>query len=229
MVVKEVWITRHGFREDWVNPNPPLPTHLVNDPPLSEFGRQQAKELGEYLRDKHIDRIYSSPFYRVLETVYPLVDECHIPLFIDNSMTEWYGLAHDRYLPPAPISELKKLFPKLDTSHTSTIPLPTGIETEKDCHIRVKEGLDKLIAYLDQQDVHTILLAGHAASVICAVRALLNQGSYEVRSGTCSLSRFIRQDDGSWKILQNGDCSHLSQGEQRSWTFAGDVPDYEKK
>ncbi|CAO3689878.1 unnamed protein product [Rhizopus stolonifer] len=229
MVVKEIWVTRHGFREDWVNDNPSLPTHRKNDPTLSQLGRQQAQELKDYLKDKSIDRIYSSPFYRVLETVYPLVEECNIPLFTDNSMAEWYGLAHGTYLPPAPNSELKQLFPKLDNSHSSSIPIPTNAETEDDCHVRVKEGLDKLVAFLNEQDIKTILLAGHAASVICAVRALSNQASYPVRSGTCSLARLIRNEDLSWTIVENGNCEHLSQGEQRSWHFSGNVPDYEQK
>lgn len=86
MSVQEIWVVRHGFREDWVNDNPPLPTHLRNDPPLSDFGREQARELTQYLKTKSIDRIYSSPFYRVLETVYPLVQECDIPLYIDYAM-----------------------------------------------------------------------------------------------------------------------------------------------
>lgn len=86
MVVKEVWVVRHGFREDWVNNDPPLPTNLRNDPPLSQLGREQAQELAHYLKTKNINRIYSSPFYRVLETVYPLVQETNIPLYIDYAM-----------------------------------------------------------------------------------------------------------------------------------------------
>ncbi|KAI7880252.1 histidine phosphatase superfamily [Mucor mucedo] len=232
MVLKEIWVARHGFREDWVNDNPPLPTNLRNDPPLSDFGRQQSLELAAYLKDKSIDRIYSSPFYRVLETVYPLVLECDMPLFIDNAMAEWYGLTHGRYLPCAPLPELKKLFPKLNIEHhSSSIPLPTEVETEHDCHLRVKKGLDILVDELDSDkgQPQTILLSGHAASAICAVRALLNDSHFYVNTGTCSLSRLIRQDDKTWKIMENGDCSHLSQGEQRSWMFSGDVPDYELK
>lgn len=130
------------------------------------------------------------------------------------------------------MAELKQLFPKLDIkNHTSSIPLPTDTETEHDCHLRVKKGLDILIYTLDsdKEQPHTILLSGHAASAICAVRALLNDSHYPARTGTCSLSHLIRQDDNTWKLLENGDCSHLSQGEQRSWMFSGDVPDYELK
>jgi transcription factor C subunit 7 len=88
MTIKEIWIVRHGYREDWVTDTPHLPTHLKNDPPLSELGRKQAQELADYLKNKSIDRIYSSPFYRVLESVYPLVQgrDGNLPLYIDYSM-----------------------------------------------------------------------------------------------------------------------------------------------
>ncbi|KAI9262736.1 histidine phosphatase superfamily [Sporodiniella umbellata] len=229
MVLKTIWVTRHGFREDWVNVDPPLPTNLLQDPTLSKVGRQQAQELKTHLQDKSIQRVYSSPFYRVLETVSPLVEECNIPLFIDNSMAEWYGMAYEKYLPPATNSELMELFPRLDLSHQSSVPIPTGAETKEDCHKRLKVGLDKLVHDLDNQNVQTVLLSGHAASVICAVRALLNQEQYPVRSGTCSLSRLTRNEDLSWELHENGNCDHLSQGEQWSWRFSGEIPDYAKK
>lgn len=85
-MLKEIWITRHGYREDWVTPTPHLPTQLSHDPPLSELGLAQAEELGEFLQDKGIQRVYSSPFYRVLQTVSPLIAKTHIPLYIDFSM-----------------------------------------------------------------------------------------------------------------------------------------------
>ncbi|GAN05132.1 phosphoglycerate mutase family protein [Mucor ambiguus] len=229
MVVQEVWVLRHGYREDWVNDTPFLPTNLRNDPPLSELGRKQSQEVANYLKDKSINRIYSSPMYRVLETVYPLVEACDTPLFVDYSMAEFYGIAHGSYLPVASLTELKQLFPKLNiTDHTSSIPLPSGVETVHECHLRVKRGLDKLIAELDAEpdSPHTILLSGHAASAIAAVRALLRDSNYAVRCGTCSLSRLVRQQDGTWSLVENGSCAHLSDGEQRSWMFSGDIPDY---
>lgn len=232
MVVQEVWVVRHGYREDWVNETPFLPTNLCNDPPLSELGRKQSQQVANYLKDKSINRIYSSPMYRVLETVYPLVEECDIPLFVDYSMGEFYGIAHASYLPVAPLIELKQLFPKLNiTDHESSIPLPSSVESVHECHLRVKKGLDKLIANLDAEpnSPHTILLSGHAASAIAAVRALLRDSNYAVRCGTCSLSHLVRQEDGTWSLMENGNCDHLSDGEQRSWMFAGDIPDYDYK
>jgi transcription factor C subunit 7 len=148
--------------------------------------------------------------------------------FLHFAHSEWYGKAHGRYLPCASLPELSNLFPGLDTKHHSSIPLPNGIETAHECHVRVKKGLDLLMAELDQKDLDCILLAGHAASAICAVRALLRDANYPVRCGTCSLSHLIRNQDGTWALEVNGSCDHLSQGEQRSWMFSGDVPDYEQ-
>lgn len=143
--------------------------------------------------------------------------------------SEWYGAAYDHYLLPAPTEELKKHFPHINTDHVSSIELPSGIETVKDCHDRVRKGVERLLEKLDSGDgPSTILLAGHAASVICAIRGLLKDERYPVRCGTCSVSKLVRKQDG-WELVINGDCSHLSDGEQRSWTFAGDIPDYEKK
>ncbi|KAI8971722.1 histidine phosphatase superfamily [Mycotypha africana] len=231
MGVKEIWVVRHGFREDWVNDDPYYPTGLRNDPTLSDSGRKQSQELAEFLKDKNIDRVYSSPFYRVLETVYPFIEKSNVPLYVDYSMAEWYGKAHGRYLPCAPLVELKKLFPKLNIDdHHSCIPLPNGIETVQECHVRVKKGLDLLLKQLDSEPnpPHSIVLAGHAASAICAVRGLLKNANYPVHCGTCSLSKLVRSDNGaSWELVMNGSCDHLSEGEQRSWMFTGDVPDYE--
>ncbi|CAO3646799.1 unnamed protein product [Cunninghamella echinulata] len=234
-MLKEIWITRHGFREDWVNPTPSYPTHLPYDPPLSSFGLEQAKELGHFLKDKNIQRIYASPFYRVLQTVQPLTEHTQLSVHLDYAMSEWYGTAYETYKAPASIDLLQSLFPtmKIEKEYKSSIPLPIGSETELKCHERTKKGLNQLIHQLDseEKDVQVILLAGHAASVICAVRGLLNDNDKVVKCGTCSLSRLIRRDNDSnqWDLVLNGDCHHLSKGEQRSWMFKGDIPDYEKK
>ena len=86
MGVQEIWICRHGFREDWINENPPLPTGIKTDPTLSKEGIGQAQEVANYLKNKPIDRIYSSPSFRVLQTVYPLVEASDIPLYVDYLM-----------------------------------------------------------------------------------------------------------------------------------------------
>ena len=53
-----------------------IPTGIPTDPPLASYGVEQAKELADFLcaLEPPIDRIYSSPFYRCLQTLKPATD-----------------------------------------------------------------------------------------------------------------------------------------------------------
>jgi alpha-ribazole phosphatase len=44
------------------------------DPPLTELGRAQAQGVAEMLKDVKIDRAFSSPFQRTLDTAAPLLE-----------------------------------------------------------------------------------------------------------------------------------------------------------
>ncbi|KAH8547775.1 hypothetical protein BGW37DRAFT_509445 [Umbelopsis sp. PMI_123] len=100
------------------------------------------------------------------------------------------------------------------------------METMRQVHERVQAAMDKLVKQCDSK-YEQVVLFGHAASVICAVRALLGDWSFYVNAGTCSISKLERQEDGKWKLILNGSTEHLSQGNVRSWMFDGDVPSYE--
>ncbi|KAI8075257.1 histidine phosphatase superfamily [Gongronella butleri] len=231
-MVKEIWITRHGFREDWVNPTPFYPTGLTFDPPLSAEGRQQAEELAVFLKDKQIQHVYTSSFYRVLETVRPLAEATQVPVSIDYLLSEWYGHQYQEYRRPAPVETMQGLFPSLAwAAHESSVPCPSGTESMEECHARTHEGIHRLIAHLDttRPEVERILFAGHAATVITAVRALLKDSQFYVNAGTCSVSKLVRDeaDPQKWHLVVNGDCAHLSGGEQRAWMFSGNMPKYD--
>lgn len=51
-------------------------TQIPTDPPLAAYGVQQSKELAEHLCNLNppIDVIYSSPFYRCLQTLKPTTE-----------------------------------------------------------------------------------------------------------------------------------------------------------
>ena len=124
---------------------------------------------------------------------------------------------------------MKSFFPKLDIDHhTSAVPFTADKITDQQVHKRVKKGIDVLMHRLDAEPnpPHTILLAGHAATVICAARALTNNTQLDVRNGLCSLSRLLRQPNGSWELIENGNCDHLSGGDQKLWCFPHVIPDY---
>ncbi|UNI14347.1 C6 zinc cluster transcription factor-like protein [Purpureocillium takamizusanense] len=84
MPLEKIYVTRHGFRSNWlVDPATgayhaylPSPTGIPADPTLTSHGVKQSRELAKHLMtlDPPIDAVYSSPFYRCLETLKPFVD-----------------------------------------------------------------------------------------------------------------------------------------------------------
>ncbi|KAA6412089.1 MAG: phosphoglycerate mutase [Lasallia pustulata] len=83
MVLTTIYLTRHGFRVNWtLNPatgeyhtNVPSPTRIPSDPPLAAYGVEQATQLAARVAtlDPPVGAVYSSPFYRCLETLRPVV------------------------------------------------------------------------------------------------------------------------------------------------------------
>ncbi|KHN96224.1 phosphoglycerate mutase family protein [Metarhizium album ARSEF 1941] len=54
----------------------PSPTGIQGDPALTSHGIDQAKELARHLEtlDPAVEKVYSSPFYRCLQTMVPFMD-----------------------------------------------------------------------------------------------------------------------------------------------------------
>jgi transcription factor C subunit 7 len=83
------------FRSNWTTDNEgnysssiTSPTGIASDPPLAAYGVEQAKELAEHAAtlDPPVERIYSSPFYRCLETINPLAEKLDMPILPDNGI-----------------------------------------------------------------------------------------------------------------------------------------------
>jgi transcription factor C subunit 7 len=79
--------------------------------------------------------------------------------------------------------------------------------------------MQEIISRCDAEgQIKSILLVGHAASLIAGVRAVLQDRLLAVNCGTCSLTKLIREGD-KWILKFNGDCSFLNDGEERNWSF----------
>lgn len=87
-----------------------LPVRIENrpgtpaDPPLSESGKNQATALAEWFADEPVDRIYSSPLRRALETALPLVQGRELEIEIEPSVAE-FDRDSSSYIP---LEELKE-------------------------------------------------------------------------------------------------------------------------
>ncbi|GAM90731.1 hypothetical protein ANO11243_087760 [Dothideomycetidae sp. 11243] len=263
MVLKTIYVVRHGFRSNWVvNPstgeythNFPTPTGIPSDPSLASHGVEQATELASHLcyLTPPVDAIYSSPFYRCIQTLAPTLSQLNsrrekssrLRIRLDTGLAEFYGLARFDHPRPATLDVLQKHFPNAldDTYRESSIESSKSGESIGTLHDRVAYAIHKIIERADADGTETILLCTHAAVMICLGRVLTGnmpplESDDDFKCATCSFSKFLWDSEkpehvpdvnwkghgvqGRWECEVNGDCSFLTEGEERGWSFAMD-------
>lgn len=122
----------------------------------------------------------------------------------------------------ASVEVLKKHFPIIDTSYNPIQPNTFVSETQDELHTRTAKFIEELVARLDAENPETeaVLLVTHAATKIALGRALLQDPSCEIRTGTCSLDTYTRKSgSGSWEAVSIGETGFLSKGEEMHWGF----------
>jgi probable phosphomutase (TIGR03848 family) len=107
---------------------------------LTDLGRSQAKDLAQRLKAVKIDRIYSSPLTRCLETITPLANEVGKKINTDESFIEMdYGLWSGE--------KLSKLSKKSEWAQIQRDPtkfrFPEG-ESFKEMHRRVSNRISEI-------------------------------------------------------------------------------------
>ncbi len=87
----ELYLIRHGQS---VNNAGVLPR--VADPPLTDIGVEQARWVGESLKDEGITRLYCSPMLRTLQTARMIIDNIDLPPHVFVGLHEWGGIGEAR-------------------------------------------------------------------------------------------------------------------------------------
>jgi 2,3-bisphosphoglycerate-dependent phosphoglycerate mutase len=59
-----------------------------SEAPLTAEGERQADELAEFMRDRQIERIVSSPYVRAMQSVKPLSERLGLEIHIDDRLRE---------------------------------------------------------------------------------------------------------------------------------------------
>ncbi|PSO82351.1 MAG: histidine phosphatase family protein [Cyanobacteria bacterium QS_6_48_18] len=204
---QNVWITRHGNRHDFVNPEWFNTAEHPYDPPLSEDGVIQAQELGERLSLEGIAHIFSSPFLRAVQTAHYVAQALELPIKLEAGLSEWLNPewmpAMPATLPPEVLAER---YPHIDLSYTSRI-VPQYPESSETLAERTAGTARQLVEEFSQD----ILLVGHGASVLGTTTGLVG-GSPTINASLCCLVKLVRGSQG-WEMELHGDTSHLSQSE----------------
>ncbi|CAG8561341.1 13005_t:CDS:2 [Cetraspora pellucida] len=199
--------------------NTTYPTNLSWDPRLSDHGCNQALELSQYFVKNNIkiDRIYSSPLYRTLQTATIIADKLDLEIFIEYGLSEWYNPFETKIYPGcAPLSLLCEFFPRINSTYIPITKLPNNGETFQELHRRMNKTMQSLISVED--NIKCILVIVHAASLVAGVKALIKQPNAVINCATCSLTKCTRSQE-SWLLELNGDTSSLSHGSENNCIF----------
>lgn len=248
MVVRTIYIARHGYRSNWLpqGPYPLPPTGVDSDVPLAKHGIDQAKELAHYILSlgNQPEMVFSSPFFRCIQTSEPIADILELPIHVEAGLGEWYKPDREVIPMPAPLDALENFFPnKLSrTWEPTTIPSNKG-ETEEGLYLRCKSFWPNFIGRVEKEfpNVETVLLITHAASKASLGMNLLGFANWRepldedgnvIRSGSCSLDKFelvpSTSDEGEetlpfearqWKMTMNGNTEFLTKGEEMNWDY----------
>ncbi|KAH8434217.1 phosphoglycerate mutase family protein [Aspergillus melleus] len=193
MPLDTIYLTRHGHRLNWTIDYKTgtyisqfrTPTGNPADPTLTSHGVRQSHELAAHLSSPSFHpkpfRVYSSPFYRCLQTIQPSVEALKerqrartsgvegegridehavFDVRIENGLGEWFGPTTFFHHPsPASPGTLQTHFPTILATepepHTQTYnPIlhpSTRGETIAQLHDRVATTLSALIAAADAE------------------------------------------------------------------------------
>ncbi len=205
---KTVWIARHGNRLDFVNPDWFNTAERRYDPPLSEDGLIQAKQLGERLQNEKIGHIFASPFLRTIQTASEVAKLLDIPIKLEAGIGEWHNPHWMSETPEIhPRELLEKDYPYIDWNYTS-YQVPNYPEMEVTMMKRMADVIEQLVSQYSED----ILLVGHGASVMGLIEGL-TQETPIFQPSLCCLSKLVKTGN-QWQIEIGGDTSHLSITEE---------------
>ena len=200
-----VWIARHGNRLDFVNPEWFNTAEHPYDPPLSEDGLMQARQLGKRLKSENIVHIFTSPFLRTIQTAHQVAEILDLEIKLEAGLAEWHNPEWMKEHPAIHHPDyLKKKYPRINWHYSSKV-IPQYPETKVKVMQRTGEVVKQLTAELSED----ILLVGHRISVLGTTWGLVGE-TPEINAALCCLVKVVYKDD-RWQLKLNGDTFHVSK------------------
>lgn len=163
--------------------------------------------------DPPIEAVYSSPYYRCLQTITPFVElkqqsqntsgTCDTSaaastIYPEYGLCEWFGAAPFDHPVPAPPELLKTMFPAYDSKYVSALTPSRKGEAVDELYGRVDRAMQAIIDRCDAEGRRAVVICTHAAVVIALGRVLTknipeNVETEDFQAFTCGLSVYRRQ------------------------------------
>ncbi len=171
-----VYIVRHGETDCNVNNI----CYGWYDCPLNEKGITQAKNLGNFLKTKKIDKIISSDLLRARMTADEINKELMLPVEYNSSLREiFFGDWENK-----PVKEMMKIDPvntKLWREDCQKAVIPNG-ELFDDFYARVSTGFDKIVEENFDKDILIVAHGGAISALLCHITDAGAKGFWHFRT-----------------------------------------------
>ncbi len=191
------YLIRHAHRLDFIEPEWFNTAIYPYDPPLSPAGLDRAISLGEELSHISIERIFTSPFLRTIQTASPLAHRLQIPLQLEWGLCEWLCEDWTPTLPQTtPIDELKINYPNIDSAYQSLV-LPCYPETHEQLDARTSSIAEKLV----QSNAQNILAIAHKGSILGIVAALTGNSAWRSYDLPCGEIVKLQRVQNNWHVV----------------------------
>jgi len=201
-----LYLVRHGQRLDAVQKQWYSPDDNQYDPPLSPEGMTQAFQIAQRLRSEPIDRIFSSPYLRALQTAHPIAEALAMPLYVEAGIGEWLGRSMIPVEPKiTPAFQRRAAFPQLDFSHNTRV-VPNWPETVDECFKRLNNTMSQLLESYEGN----LLIVGHGRTVTGIAHVLTQKPESHFKYGLAALTT-LRLSGETWELELNSDDSHLKE------------------
>lgn len=193
--MQTLWLVRHADRLDFVQPEWFDTAVYPYDPPLSVQGFDRSLALAIEFSEVNIDRIFTSPFLRTIQTADPLARLLHLPIQLEWGLCEWLCQDWTLGLPETnPINELMRCYPNIVASYQSQV-MPCYPETIAELDARIAIIADKLI----QCNNRDILAIAHKGSVLGIVAALTGDRHWKTYDLPCGgVIKLVCNGQGRW-------------------------------
>lgn len=197
-----LYITRHGQTE-W---NVEGRMQGQKDSKLTSLGENQAKWLGESLKNTKIDVIISSSSGRTLSTAELIRDDRNIEVIPNDNLKEmyigeWEGMLH---------TEVEELYPEHKHNFWNNPHLyePMGGESFADILLRASNEIEDILAtYKDKN----ILIVTHAITLKSLITYFEKKDVKDLWTGAFMKStclNIVEVDGDNRKFILQGDTSH---------------------
>lgn len=178
--------------------------------PLTEKGREQAKKLGEKLKNTEFTNFYSSPMGRTIETSQLIIGDRNIKIefieeFKEISVGKMEGVPREKFEKDFPEQYHNFFFNPKDYD-----PTPFAGETYPHLLERVQIGLNKIIQNHKKDDI--VAVVSHGVTLKAIFKIIKNMSFEELGEApvpkNTSLS-IVDYTDGKYTVEVFSDISHL--------------------